>query len=62
MGVVRTVPKTVLLDVTTRVEPKPTPSWDPTPAAGPAMVTICGEGGLESDEPGEELVWGLEGL
>ena len=66
MGVVRTVPETVLLDVTTGIELEPTPGWVPTPAVGPYMVTICSEGGSESNEEsekiGEELVWGLRGL
>jgi len=66
MGALRMVPETVPSDVTTRIELEPTPGWVLAPAMGPNMVTICGEGGLESDEesdePGEESVWGLEGL
>ena len=46
----------------TRVELEPIPGWVPTLVVGPNMVTICGEGGSESDEPGEESVWGLRGL
>jgi len=66
MGVAEMVPETVSLDVTTGIEPEPTPGWVPTPIVGPNMVMICGEGGTKSDEeseePGEESVWGLEGL
>ena len=66
MGVARMVPETVPLDVTTRVAPDPTPGWVHAPAVGADMVMICGEGGSksdeESDEPGEESVWGLEGI
>jgi len=66
MGAVETVLGTALLYVTTWIEPESTRGWVPTLAMGPDMVTICGEGGLEldeeSDELGEESVWGLEGL
>ena len=62
MGVAGIVPETVSLDVTTRIEPEPTPGWVPPPDMGPSMVTICGKGGSESDEPEEESVWGLRGL
>jgi len=44
------VPKTVLLDVTTRIELEPTPGLVPTPPMGLDMVTICGEGGSELDK------------
>ena len=54
MGATRTVPETVLLDVTTGVEPVPTPGWVLAPAMGPNMVMICGEGGSESDEESNE--------
>ena len=60
------VPVTVLLDVTTKVESEPTPGWFHALAVGPTMMTVCNEGGSdsqeESDEPEEELIWGLEGL
>ena len=56
------IPNTVLLDVTTGIDPEPTLGWVPALALGPYMVTICGEGGSELDEPGEESVWGLRGL
>lgn len=46
---------TVLLDVTIGIE------LEPTPTVGLDMVTICSEGGLETDEPGEESIWGLKG-
>jgi len=66
MGAARTDLETVPLDVTTSIEPKPTPSWVPTPAVGPNMVVICSEGGSKSDEElgeaVEESVWGLRGL
>jgi len=66
MGVVRTFLDMVLLDVTTRVELEPTRGWVHAPVVGPDMVMICSEGVLgldeESNEPGEELVWGLDGL
>ena len=55
MGAARTVSETVTLDVTTGIEPKPTPGWVPTPAMGPDMVKICSEGGSESDEESDEL-------
>ena len=61
-GASRTVP----LDVTTWVEPEPTPGWVIAPIVGPDMVMIYGEGGSKLDEelegPGEESVWGLGGL
>jgi len=41
----RMVPKIVLLDVTTEIEPKPKPVWVPTLAVGPNIVMVCGEGG-----------------
>ena len=60
------VPETVSLDVTTGIEPDPTPGWVPAPTVGPDMVTICREGGPKSneelDELGEESAWGLIGL
>lgn len=66
MGDARTVPEIVPLDVTTEIELEPAPSWVLAPTVGLDMVTICGEGGLESDEEsnelGEDSVWGLEGL
>ena len=66
MGAAETVPKTLLLYVTTWIELQSTPGWVPTLAVGLDMVMICREGGLEldeeSDEPGEESVWGLGGL
>ena len=48
------VPKTVLLDVTTMVESKPTRCWFLAPRVGPYMVMICGEGGSKSDEESDE--------
>lgn len=50
MGPIETVPKTILLDVTTDIELEPTPGWVPTLAVGPDMMTIYGEGGSELDE------------
>jgi len=65
-GATSMIPETAPLDVTTGVEPKSTLGWVPAPAVGPYTVTICGEGNSkpdeESDEPGEDSVWGLEGL
>jgi len=56
---------TIPLDVMTGVEPEPTLTWFPTPVVDLDMMKICGEGGSESDEesdePKEELVWGLGG-
>lgn len=66
MGVARMVPEVDPLDVTIRVELEKTPGCLPTPAVGPNMMTVSIEGGSkldeESDEPEEELVWGLVGL
>jgi len=66
MGATEMVLEMVPLDVTIEVKPEPTPSWFPTPAVGPNMMTICGEGGSksneESDETKEESVWELGGL
>lgn len=66
MGAAQTIPETISLDVTTGIEPEPTPGWVPTPTVGLDMVTICSEGGSklneESKRPGEESVWGLRGL
>ena len=65
-GAARMVLETVPLDVTTGIELEPTPGCLPAPAMAPNMVTICSEGGLESEEdsegPGNESVWGLKGL
>lgn len=60
MGATRMVPNMVPLDVTTRVEMEPTLGWFLAPTVGPNMMTTCGEGHSESNEPEEELVWGLE--
>lgn len=54
IGVVGMVLVIVMLDVTTEVEPEPAPDWFPTLAVGPDMMTVCGEGGLESDEESNE--------
>jgi len=61
-----TIPKTILLYVTTTIERELSPSRVPTPVMDPDMMMTCGQGGLELDEeldePGEGLVWGLRGL
>ena len=49
MGAAETVLETVPPDVTTKIELNPTLGWVPPSAVGPYMVTICGEGGSESD-------------
>jgi len=59
-----TIPETILPNVTTGIEPEPTPGWVPAPAVDLDMVMKCSEGSLELDEesegPGEDSVWGLE--
>ena len=66
MGATGMVLETVPLDVTTGIEPEPTPGWVPTPIVSPDMMTVCGEGGLKSNKESNELevesVWGLGGL
>ena len=62
MGATERIPNTIPLYVTTGVEPEPTPGLVPTPVMGPYMVTISSGGGSESDELGEDLLWGLRGL
>jgi len=60
-GATKMVPVMVLLDVTIGIEPKPPLGWFLAPIVGLDMIMIYGEGGLELDEPEEELVWGLRG-
>lgn len=66
MGAAGTIPKTILLYVTTSIEPELTLGRVPTPVMDPDMMTTCGQGGLEldeeSDEPREGSVWGLRGI
>lgn len=66
MGAIRMVPETVPLDVTTRIETEPKLGRVPALVVGIDMVTICSEGGSESDDElddrGEESIWGIKGL
>jgi len=57
MGASGMIPEIVPLDVTTGLEPQATLGWVPVPVVSPNMVMICGEGGLESDEELNELIW-----
>jgi len=54
IGVAETVLVMVPLDMTTRVEPKPTPVWFLAPTVVLDMMMACDEGALESDEESYE--------